>query len=123
VDKFHKHEIIMTEDERRRRRFSEAFRKEQVSLIELGKTTIGEVSKRYHVKTQSVRAWLVRFGKKSLPGRIMVTTGKDFDRIVGLEKENRKLVELIGSQQVELVYKDSLLRLAREKLGDHFEKK
>jgi transposase-like protein len=113
----------MTEDERRRRRFSEAFRKEQVSLIESGKTTIGEVSKRYYVKTQSVRAWLVRFGKKSLPGRIMVTTGKDFDRIVGLEKENRKLVELIGSQQVELVYKDSLLRLARKKLGDDFEKK
>jgi hypothetical protein len=53
----------------------------------------------------------------------MITTGKEFDRIVDLEKENRKLVELIGRQQVELVYKDGLLRLAKEKLGDDFEKK
>jgi transposase-like protein len=123
VDKFHKYGIIMTEDERRRRRFSEEFRKEQVRLIETGKTTVGEVAKRYHVKTQSVKVWLIRLGKKSVPGRIMITTGKEFDRIVDLEKENRKLVELIGRQQVELVYKDGLLRLAKEKLGDDFEKK
>lgn len=113
----------MTEDERRRRRFSEEFRKEQVGLIESGKTTVGEVAKRYQVKTQSVRMWLVRFGKKNVAGRIMITTGREFDRIVDLEKENRKLVELIGRQQVELVYKDGLLRLAKEKLGDDFEKK
>lgn len=113
----------MTEDERRRRRFSEEFRKEQVVLIESGKTTVGEVAKRYQLKTQSVRMWLVRHGKKSVPGRIMITTGKEFDRIVDLEKENRKLVELIGRQQVELVYKEGLLRLAKEKLGDDFEKK
>jgi transposase len=123
VDKFPNYGIIMTEDERRRRRFSEEFRKEQVGLIESGKTTVGEVAKRYQVKTQSVRMWLVRLGKKSVPGRIMITTGKEFDRIVDLEKENRKLVELIGRQQVELVYKDGLLRLAKEKLGDNFEKK
>lgn len=54
----------MTEDERRRRRFSEEFRKEQVVLIESGKTTVGEVAKRYQVKTQSVKVWLVRHGKK-----------------------------------------------------------
>lgn len=113
----------MTEDERRRRRFSEEFRKEQVSLIESGQTTVGEVAKRYHAKPQSVRAWLLRFGKKSVPGRIMITTGKEFDRIVDLEKENRKLIELIGRQQVELVYKDGLLKLAKEKLGEDFEKK
>jgi transposase-like protein len=113
----------MTEDERRRRRFSEEFRKEQVVLIESGKTTVGEVAKRYQVKTQSVKVWLVRHGKKPVAGRIMITTGKEFDRIVELEKENRKLVELIGRQQVELVYKDSLLRLAKDKVGDDFEKK
>lgn len=123
MDKFHNYEIIMTEDERRRRRFSEEFRKEQVRLIETGKITVGEVAKRYQVKTQNVRVWLARFGKKSLPGRIIVSTGREFDRIVDLEKENRKLMELIGRQQVELVYKDGLLRLVKEKLRDDFEKK
>jgi transposase len=113
----------MTTDERRRRRFSEEFRKDQVRLIESGKTTIGQVAKLYQVKSQSVRAWLVRFGKKGLPDRILVSTAKEFDRISDLEKENRKLLELIGKQQVELLYKDGLIRLAKERLGQDFEKK
>jgi hypothetical protein len=53
----------------------------------------------------------------------MVSTSKEFDRIGDLEKENRKLMELIGRQQVELVYKDGLIRFAKEKLGEDFEKK
>jgi transposase-like protein len=123
VDKFHNYEIKMTLDERRRRRFSDEFRKEQVGLIEAGKTTVGEVSKRFEVKTENVKKWLIRFGKKNYPDRIIVATGKEFDRIVVLEKENKKLMELIGRQQVELIYKERLLGLAREKLGEDFEKK
>ena len=115
-------EIKMTFDERRLRRFSDEFRKEQVGLIESGKTTVSEVSKRFEVKAQNVKRWLIRFGKKSYPDRIIVATGKEFDRIVDLEKENKKLLELIGRQQVELIYKDRLLGLAREKLGEDFEK-
>ena len=113
----------MTTEERLRRRFSEEFRKEQVQLIETGKTTILEVSKRYEVKTQNIRLWMERYGKKSIPGRILITTGKDYDRIMSLEKENKKLIELIGRQQVELIHKDEVIRLAKDRLGEDFEKK
>lgn len=113
----------MTTEERRRRRFSEEFRKEQVKLIESGKLTIGEVSRLYEVKRDNVRRWLLKHGKQELPGRILISSIKEVDRIKELERENRRLKELIGSQQVELVYKDELLKLARERLGDGFEKK
>jgi transposase-like protein len=113
----------MTTEERRRRRFSEDFRKEQVRLIESGKTTLGEVSNLYQVKRDSVKAWLIKYGKKPLPGRILISNGKEFDRIRELEKDNRDLMALIGKQQVDLVYKNELIRLAKEKLGDDFEKK
>ena len=113
----------MTTEERRRRRFSEDFRKEQVRLIESGKVTIVEVSKLYQVKRQSVREWLKSYGKKEVPGKILISNGKEFDRIRELERENKNLMEVIGKQQVELIYKEELIRLAKEKLGDDFEKK
>lgn len=113
----------MTTEERRRRRFSEDFKKEQVAHIESGKITIGEVSKLYQVKSANVKRWLVSYGKKKLPGKILVSNGKEFDRIRELEKENKNLMEVIGKQQVKLIYKEELIKLAKEKLGEDFEKK
>ena len=113
----------MTTEERRRRRFSEDFRKAQVELIESGKKSVSEISKLYQVKAENVRRWLKKYGKKGLPEQIIISNGKEFDRIRELEQENKKLLEHLGQQHLELVYKNELLRLAKEKLGEDFEKK
>lgn len=113
----------MTVEERRRRRFSESFRREQVELIESGKATIQEVSLLYHVKVFNVRRWVKRYGKKPLPQPILITNAREIDRMKELEKENRKLYELIGKQQAELLYQKALVKLAKERLGEDFEKK
>jgi hypothetical protein len=47
----------MTTEERRRRRFTEDFRKARVNLMELGKITVSEVSKLYEVKPDNVQRW------------------------------------------------------------------
>jgi len=113
----------MTVEERRRRRFTESFRKTQVSLIESGKTSISEVSRLYEVKQSSVRRWLSKYGKKDLPGPIIVSDPSDIVRLKELEKENKKLKELVANQQLSLVYQEGILALAKERLGDDFEKK
>lgn len=113
----------MTTEERRRRRFSEDFRKEQVCLIENGKVTIQEVCSLYQVKRSSVMFWIDRFGKRPQAGKIIISNGKEFSRIRELEKEIKKLLELIGRQRVELVYQSELIGLAKDKLGEDFEKK
>ena len=113
----------MTPEERRRRRFSEEFRKEQVLLIESAKMTVSEISLLYEVKSENVKRWLSRYGKKKLPEKIIITTGREIDRLRDLEKENRRLMELIGKQHVKLVYQEELIVLAKEKLGEGFEKK
>jgi transposase-like protein len=113
----------MTIEERRRRRFSEEFRKQQVVLIESGKTTVSEVSKLYEVKTANVRRWLKKYGKKKLPEPILITNADEYGRIKRLEAEVKKLKEIIGDQQVELIVKSELIRLAEEKLGEDLKKK
>lgn len=113
----------MTVEERRRRRFSEEFRKHQVELIESGQVTKDEVSRLYEVKVTSIIRWLKKYGKNPLPERILVSNGKEYDRIRELEKEKENLLKLIGKQQVELIYKSGLIKLAKDKLGEDFEKK
>ena len=113
----------MTVEERRRRRFSESFRKEHVALIESGKVTVKEVSRLYEVRPENVRRWLRKYGKVDLPEPILIRSRRDIDRMSEVERENRKLKELLGAERMQVVYLEGLLRLADERLGKDFEKK
>lgn len=113
----------MTVEERRRRRFSEDFRKEQVALIERGELTVVEVGRLYEVRPENVRRWLVKYGKQKLPERVIIQSSRDVDRLRSLERENKALKEFIGDQRVRMVYMEGLLELAKERLGGDFEKK
>lgn len=113
----------MTSEERKNRRFSEDFRREQVRLIESGKCTIAQVSRLYEVKRDNVRRWLQNYGTKPLPKLTVINTEEDINRIKDLEHEVAELKRIIGQMHVEMVYKDELVYLAKEQLGADFEKK
>lgn len=113
----------MTEEERRRRRFSEEFRRAQVALYESGKISITDICRLHHVKRDSVMRWVIRFGNKPRKEKIVVSFGSELDRLREMEKEIKKLLGIIGKQQVELLYQRSLIDIARNKLGEDFEKK
>lgn len=113
----------LSTEERRRRRFTEAFRKEQVALIESGQATIAEISRLYQVKRDSVKRWLEKYGKEELPETIIIGSSKDFDQLKTLERENRELKRFIGEQQLKVSWLEELVALARERLGNDFEKK
>jgi len=113
----------MTVEERRRRRFSESFRKEQVQKIESGELSIKEVSSLYEVQQKYVRNWVKKFGTKDLPEQIIISTSSDYNRIKALEKEVCDLKQIIGEQQIEMIRTKSILLLAEQKLGNDFEKK
>lgn len=113
----------LTTEERRRRRFTESFRKEQVALIEKGEASVAEVARMYQVKPENVRRWVRKYGQKELPQTIIVGSNADFNHLKILEKENQELKQLLGEQTVRLVYLEKLLSLAKERLGKDFEKK
>lgn len=113
----------LTLEERRRRRFSESFRKQQVAYIEDGSKTISQVAHEFDVKADNVRLWVKKYGVKELAKPIIIQTEEDINRIKTLEKEAAYLKQLLGSQHVELVYLKECLSLAKEKLGEEFEKK
>jgi len=113
----------LTTEERRRRRFSESFRKEQVGYIDRGEKTISQVSKQYQVKTTSVSRWVKKYGTKELVSPILIQTEADVGLIKDLEKEIKTLKRIIGEQQVKTLFLEECLSVAKEKLGSDFEKK
>jgi transposase-like protein len=114
---------IMTVEERRRRRFSEAFKKEQVKLIESGELEVKEVSRLYEVKPDNVRRWLKKYGSKKFPPTIVVSSSAEYDRLGDLEKQILSLKQIIGDQQIKLITQSSIIELAEQQLGKGFEKK
>jgi len=52
----------LTQSERRRRRFSESFKKQKVKEFELGKVRICEIRKVYQVSNMTVHRWINKFG-------------------------------------------------------------
>ena len=113
----------MTVEERRRRRFTESFRKEKVEKIESGELSVEEVSRLFQVQPKNVRRWLKKYGKTKLPDSIIISTSKDYNRVRDLEKEVAKLKQIIADQQIEMIRTRSVVLLAEEKLGTSFEKK
>jgi len=112
----------MTSKERHQRRFSETFRREQVSKIESGELTIADVSRLYEVRRNSVKRWVDKFGIQPCGG-VVIQTREEINRIKDLERKNAHLEQLLGQQQVKLRYFEECLSVAREQLGSDFEKK
>lgn len=113
----------LTTEERRRRRFTEAFRKEQVGLLDRGEATIAQVSRQYQVKADSIKRWVRKYSKQSIPEAIVIGCRDDYDHMKVLENENLRLKQYIGEQQMRLVYMEQVIALAKERLGNDFEKK
>ena len=101
----------MTIEERRRRRFSEEFRKEIVFKIESGAISVKEVSVLYFVKAENVRNWIRKYGKEPLPVQILIQKPAEINRVLELEK------------QIRILHLEELAKLAKERLGERFEKK
>jgi transposase-like protein len=112
----------LSREERRRRRFSEAFRKEQVAFIAGGLKTVSQVCQECQVSRNAVRRWIATFGKEALPKMILDQTEGDLNRIQHLEKEKSYLKQVAEDQQVEILYLRQVLALAKEHLGQDFEK-
>lgn len=113
----------MTYQERLRRRFSENFKKEIVVELESKRLTLKQVSVAYEVKQDNVRKWISKYGKEPLPKRILIQDPGEVNRLSDLEKESKKLKQIIGEQQVKILYLEQCMKLAKDRLGDDFEKK
>jgi transposase len=110
--------------ERRRRNFSEEFKRKKVSEIEQKTTTIAEVTREYEVSETSVRNWIIKYSINNRRGvRVIVEAESDTRKILEYKARIAELERIIGQKQVLIDFKDKVIELAEEEYGIDIKKK
>jgi transposase-like protein len=107
-----------------RRTFSTEFKKEKVGLIEQGKLKIKDVCKTYEVSDAAVRKWIIQFGQAYMKTeRVVVEKISEEAKTLELIQKVAELERVIGRQQLQIIYKDAVIKSASEVIGEDIEKK
>lgn len=114
----------LTQAQRRRRTFSEGFKRQKVHEIETGLTRISEICKQYELSDVSVYKWLEKFGSmKNKKERIVIESESDTKQLLELKRKVAELERIIGQKQILLDFKDKMIDIAEEMYGVDIKKK
>jgi transposase-like protein len=117
-------EISLTLEERKRRHFSESFKRKKVQEIESGQTKIADLCRQYDTVRGTIYQWLNKYGNmKSKKERLVIETESDTQQIIALKKENAHLKMIIGEKQIQIDFKDKMIEIAEDHYGVDIKKK
>lgn len=105
----------MSVSERRRRKFSDNFKKEKVRELELGQVRISNLCRQYEVSSMSVYRWIAKFGSmKQKKERLIVESQSDTQQLLALKKQVAELERLVGQKQILIDFQQKMIELAEE---------
>lgn len=111
-------------EERRRRTFSEEFKKQKVREIERKAVTVAQVSREYEVRESNVGKWVKQYGSQQSTGvRTIVECESDTRKLMEMKAKVAELERLVGQKQIQLEFKDKMIELAEEAYGVDIKKK
>jgi transposase-like protein len=117
-------QFVLSTAERRKRRFSDEFKKQKVKELELKQTTVLEVSRAYQVSTKNVYGWLEKFGKSYKKDvRLIVEMESDTKMLLELKAKIAELERVIGQKQLTIDFQAKMIDLAEEVYGVDIKKK
>lgn len=104
-------------------RFSTEFKKEKVRLYEEGKMTALEISKAYGISYQGFYKWIDKYGSLPKTEQMVVQKVSEEKRTLDLMKKVADLEKIIGQMQVQILYKECVIKRGSDLLGEDLEKK
>ena len=117
-------EISLTLEERKRRHFSESFKRKKVQEIESGQTKIADLCRQYDTVRGTIYQWVNKYGNmKSKNVRLVIETESDTQQLIALKKENAHLKMIIGEKQIQIDFKDKMIEIAEDHYGVDIKKK
>ena len=103
--------------------FSEAFKREKVKMVEGGKITVSELSELYEVSHTAIYNWLKQYSNLPPTERVVIEKKSEGKKNLELLRRIKELERVIGQQQLEILYKEKVIELGSELLGEDIEKK
>lgn len=114
----------LSTDERRRRTFSEEFKRKKVREIEQKITTIAEVSREYEVRPSNVSKWLTRYSTNRMKAvRTIVESESDTRKIFDQQQKIAELERIIGQKQLLIDFQAKMMELTEQEYGIDIKKK
>lgn len=115
---------MLSESERRTRRFSENFRREKVRELELGLVRASDLCKQYQVSDMSVRRWIAKFGSmKEKKERLIVESQSDAVQLLELKRKIAELERAVGQKQLLIDFQQKMIELAEDEYRVDIKKK
>lgn len=107
-------EFKLTKPERRRRRFSEVFKREKVRLIERGELKVSEICKMYDVSGRAVYSWINKYGSEPKIERLIVEKHSESRALLDLQERLAELERLVGQKQIEIEFYKKMIEIAED---------
>ncbi len=109
---------------RKRRYFSETFKKEKVSEILTKKTTIRELSVLYDISQSVIYRWMHQYSPKPISGvKITYQMESEAQKTLFYKEQIPELERIIGEKQIEIDFLSRLIEVASEELEVDIKKK
>ena len=119
-----RHEYQQSIDERRRRTFSEEFKRKKVREIEQKITTIAEVSREYEVRPGNISKWLTKYNPNRMKAvRTIVESESDTRKIFDQQQKIAELERIIGQKQLLIDFQAKMMELTEQEYGINIKKK
>lgn len=116
--------LQLTQSERRKRIFSDDFKKQKVREIEMKQTTITEVSKAYQVRYTNVQKWVEKYSSSYKKGvRLVVEMESDTKKLLTLQQQIAELERTVGQKQIIIDFQAKMIELAETTYGIDIKKK
>lgn len=105
------------------RRFSTAFKKEKVKLLDQGKISVKDLSEIYEVSPTAIYNWKSAYSSLKKSERIVIEKVSEATKNIELLKRVAELERIIGKKQMELDYYKTTIEVLSEEAGEDLAKK
>jgi transposase-like protein len=114
----------MSIEERRKRYFSEEFKRRKVSEIERKLITVSELSREYEVSGVAIYQWIWKYSSmKKKKERMVVESECDTRKIIELQERIKELERIIGQKQLLIEFQDKVIDIAESEYKVDIKKK
>jgi transposase len=114
----------LTVTQRRKRYFSEEFKRRRVDELDHKLTTVAEICKAYEVSDTAVYKWIYTYSRmrKKLE-RQVVESESESVRFNKIQERVKELERIIGQKQLLIDFQQKVIELAEEEYGIDIKKK
>lgn len=114
----------MTTTQKKRRTFSEAFKKEKVNQIDERKITVKQLSRIYEVSETAIYKWIRKYSRySSKDERMVVEKESEGQKTLALMKKLAEVERLLGQKQMEIEYLKKVIEFGSEMTDTDIQKK